>query len=63
VAEGAGPFRAVPAGEQGAEIEKEAGSLKQTVPAAWAGGTTDGIPRKIPNRNSGTSDNNNFLFN
>jgi len=63
VAVGAGPFSAVPAGAQGADVLNEAGSLKQTVPAAWAGGTTDGIPRKTPSRSNGRRDNNSFLFN
>jgi hypothetical protein len=61
-ASGAGPFRLNPAGAQGAVTVKEDGSLKQTVPAAWARWITDGTPKKTPSRSSGTSDNTNFLF-
>jgi hypothetical protein len=62
---GAGPFKLVAGAEQGAVGVKAAfvGSLKQTVPAAWAGGITDGIPRKIPSRSSGRRLNTSFLFN
>jgi hypothetical protein len=46
-ASGAGPFRLNPAGAQGAVTVKEDGSLKQTVPAAWARWITDGAPRRF----------------
>src|SRR2546425_8595542 len=59
-ASGAGPFRLNPAGAHGVLVVKEEGSFRQTVPAAWAGRTTDGIPRKIPSRSNGTSPNISF---
>jgi hypothetical protein len=64
-ASGAGPFKLVAAAEHGVSGVKAAfaGSLKQTVPAAWAGRTTDGIPKKIPSRSKTTRGNNSFLFN